>query len=208
MLIEASAAKEKIERIEGALIDAHKAKVDLWFEMIAEAPQYAKAMTPTTRAGWIHDHLCPEIEAAVVDIPGVFAHEALGFFALSIDSEILMRLKYVGQGAPSNVATDQQKLLARQEYDEAMLAALGTDPALGLPTFLTCGYTLGDGELGRLELRCDYKRKTLWSFDLYGGEAVSAPLEFPGMPQEALPALVKSNRTTEAEEGRDLAEEA
>jgi hypothetical protein len=208
MLIEAPAAKEKIERVEAILIDRHKVVVDRWFEMVAAVPQYAKAMKPTTRAGWIHDHLCPEVEAGVDGIADVLAHEALGFFALSIDNEILMRLKYVGQGAPSNVATDQQKLLARQEYDEAMLDSLGTDPALGLPTFLTCGYTLGDGELGRLEIRCDYKRKTLWSFDLYGGEAVSAPLEFPGMPQEALPALVKSNRETAAEEGQDLAEEA
>jgi hypothetical protein len=208
MLIQAPEAREKVERVEDALINAHKEKVALWFEMVTKAPQYAKPVTPTTRAGWIHDHLCPEVEAAVADIPGVFAHEALGFFALSIDNEILMRLKYVGQGAPSNVATDQQKLLARQEYDEAMLAALGADPALGLPTFLTCGYTLGDGELGRLEIRCDYKSNTLWSFDFYGGEAVSAPLHFHGMPEEALPALVKSNRKTGAEKGRDLAEEA
>ncbi len=208
MLIQAPTAKEKLDRVEAALIASHRTVVDRWFEMVSEVPQFAKAMKPTTRAGWIHDHLCPEVEAAVEDISKVSAHEALGFFALNIDDEILMRLKYVGQGAPSNVATDQQKLLARQEYDEVMLAALGSDPALGLPTFLTCGYTLGDGELGRLEIRCDYKRKTLWSFDLYGGEAVSAPLEFPGMPQEALPALVKSTRKTAAEKGQDLAEEA
>jgi hypothetical protein len=208
VLIQAPAAKEKVDRIEPMLVGSHKSTIDLWFEMVAEAPQYAKAMSATTRAGWIHDHLRPEVEAQIAEVPGVVAHEALGFFALTIDDEILMRLKYIGQGAPSNVATDQQKLLALQQYDEEMLAALGSDPALTPPTFLTCGYTLGDGELGRLEIRCEFKRKALWSFDLYGGEAVSAPLEFPGMPQEALPALVKSNRQAAAEKGQDLAEEA
>lgn len=208
MLIQAPQAKEKIERVKTALVDPHKTVVDRWFQMVEEVPQYTKAMKPSTRAGWIHDNLCPEVEAAIAEIPNVFAHEALGFFALSIDSEILMRLKYVGQGAPSNVSTDQQKLLARQEYDEEMMTALGTDPALNPPTFLTCGYTLGDGELGRLEIRCEYKRKTLWSFDLFGGEAMSAPLEFSGMAQEALPARVKSNRKTAAEKGQDLAAEA
>lgn len=208
MLIQAPAAKERINRIESILVDSHKTVVDRWFQMVTEAPQYAKALTPTTRAGWIHDHLCPEVEARIEDIDGVRPNDALGFFALTIGDEILMRLKYVGQGAPSNVATDQQKFLARQEYDEAMLAALGTGPGMTPPTFLTCGYTLGDGELGRLEIRCDYKRKTLWSFDLFGGEAVSAPIEFPSMPQEPLPARIKSNRTKAAEEGHDLAEEA
>jgi len=208
MLIQAPAAKEKIKRLEAALVDPHKAVIKRWFEMVAEVPQYTKSMKPSTRAGWIHDHLCPEVEAALEGIPGVFAHEALGFFAVSIDNEILMRLKYIGQGTPSNVATEQQKLLARQEYDEEMLAALGTDPALNPPTFLTCGYTLGEGELGRLEIRCEYKGKTLWSFDLFGGEAMSAPLEFPGTAQEALPARVKSTRKTAAEKGQDLAAEA
>lgn len=208
MLIQAPQAKERIERVEAALIDPHKTVVDRWFGMVAEVPQYTKAMKSAARAMWIHDNLCPEVEAAVDDIPDVFAHEALGFFALSIDNEILMRLKYIGQGAPSNVSTEQQKLLARQEYDEEMMTALGTDPALNPPTFLTCGYTIGDGELGRLEIRCEYKRKTLWSFDLFGGEAMSAPLEFPGMAQEALPARVKSTRKTAAEKGQDLAKEA
>ncbi len=208
MLIQAPEAKETIERIEGVLIESHKTIIDRWFEMVAEVPQYTKGIGASTRAGWIHDHLCPEVEAGVEGIPDVFAHEALGFFALSIDSEILMRLKYVGQGAPSNVATEQQKLLARQQYDEEMVAALGTAPALNPPTLLTCGYTLGDGELGRLEIRCEYKKKTQWSFDLYGGEAMSAPIEFPGTTQEALPARVQSTRKTAAEKGQDLAEEA
>jgi hypothetical protein len=208
VLIQPPAAKEKIDRIELILVDSHKKIIDLWFEMVRDVPQYVKGMKPATRAGWIHDHLCPEVEAHVSDIPGVYAHDALGFFALTIDDEILMRLKYIGQGAPSNVATDQQKLLAVQKYDEDMLAALGSDAALMPPTLLTCGYTLGDGELGRLEIRCEYNHKTIWSFDIYGGEAVSAPLEFPNMPQEALPAVVKSNRKTVAQEGQDLAEEA
>jgi hypothetical protein len=208
MIIGAQAAKGKIEPFESVLIDPLKSAVALWFDMVSNATKYAHPLKPTTRACFIHDHSCPEIDAGVADFSNVFPNQALGFFALRVDSDILMRLKYIGQGAPSNVATAQQKLLAQQQYDEAMLAALGADPALAPPTFLTCGYTLGDGKLGRVEIRCECKGKQMWSFDIYGGDAASIPLEFPGTADQALPAVVKSNRKTAAEKGQELAEEA
>jgi hypothetical protein len=204
MLASAETAKTKLERIEPVLISAGETATTNWFTLVTDHPEFARSLTTRTRANFIHDHMCPEIERGVEELPGVTPTEALGFFALNIDSEILLRPKYVGHGVPHNVATTQQKLLARQEYDESMLDALGFGPM----SFLTCGYTLGDGELGRMEIRCDCKGLQSWSYDIYGGTAMSAATAFPGMEDEARPAAVKSTRKVAAEKEQGLVKEA
>jgi hypothetical protein len=208
MLIDAGAAREKIKAIEPVLINAHEVGAERWFELVTEQPHLARSLSTTTRAGFLHDHICPEVETGVADFDGIYPTEALGFFGVRIDSEILLRLKYVGQGMPSNVATTQQKLLARQKYDDGMREALGLDPAMAPPTLLTCGYTLGDGEISHIEIRCDCKGKQPWSFEIYGGEAAAEPLQFTGTQDMSLPAAVTSSRDKAAEKGPGLAEEA
>lgn len=208
MLIDLGAARTELEPIEGILIASYETAAMRWRELVTEQPHLALPLGATARAMFIHDHVCPEIERGVEEVPHVQATDALGFFALSIGEGILLRPKYVGQGAPSNVGTTQQRLLAKQEYDEEMIQALGRDPAFAPPTLLTCGYTLDEGELGRIEIRCDFMGKQIWKFDIFGGEAESETLAFPGMEDEARPAVVKSTRKTAAEKGQGLVEEA
>lgn len=194
MLIELDAASAQIEPLKGILIEAHEAAAAKWEELVTEQAHLAYALDATTRANFIHNHLCAEAEGRVGGIPGVVATDALGFFALWINGEILMRHKFVGQGAPSNVSTTQQKLLASQQFDEEMMFTLTGDRAFQPPTFLTCGYTLDGVKVSRIEIRMDCKAQLPWSFDIYGGDEMAEPLVLPGMKDESKPAIVKSTR--------------
>lgn len=125
--------------------------------------------------------------------------DRLGFFAVRIGSYILLRFKYVGNdGGPHNVATRQQRLLARQTYDEEMALALNGDVSLAPPTLLTCGYTLTDrAEVDRIEIRRDCDGHLPWMYDIYGGGVVNEPIFIDGMADEAKPATVTSSGETQ-----------
>jgi hypothetical protein len=125
--------------------------------------------------------------------------DCLGFFALRIGHDILLRFKFVGDGHPHNVATTQQKHLARQQYTEDMTLALNGSTALTPPTLLTCGYTLEDGDIGRIEIRRDCKGQLPWMYDIYGGDRVVRPTQFDGMKDVTKPATIR--KTTEPKEG-------
>lgn len=205
MLIELQAAKAQIDPIEPILIAGGKTATARWFELVSDRPDLARSLTPRTRANFIHDHYCTEIDAGVADLSNVRATDAGGFFTLLVGSEILLRPKYLGQGVPSNVATGVQKELARQEFNEDLLEALGLS---GPPTLLTSGYTLGDGELGHIEIRRECKGTQPWKYEIYGGEATAEPLTFTGLGDETKPARIKSTRKETAEKGQELAGEA
>jgi hypothetical protein len=205
MLIELGAARDQIEPLKRILIEAHEAAAAMWEKLVTEQPEIARVLDATTRANLIHNHLCAEITRRVGGIPNVKATDALDFFALLIGQDILLRHKYVGQGAPSNVRTTQQKRLARQQFDEATMYVLTGDKAFQPPTLLTCGYTLDGVEIDRVEIRMDCVGKLPWSFDIYGGEAVAEPLILTGMQDDSKPATVKSSRKTATEKGDERA---
>ena len=71
-----------------------------------------------------------------------------GFFVLVIDDGLLVRPKFCGRGAPSNVQTDTQKLLSYQQYSPELMEALSFDGVLEPPTLVTLGYTLDGQESG------------------------------------------------------------
>ncbi|MCP9491528.1 MAG: hypothetical protein MSC31_16885 [Solirubrobacteraceae bacterium MAG38_C4-C5] len=194
-MIELEDVKGRLADMETVLTEAHVAAAAVWETLLTEHPAIALPFDTTTRANIIHDHLCAELGWRLADTPGVELTDCLGFTGLKVGQDILLRFKFVGHGAPSNVATEQQKLLARQEYSEDMTLVLTGDPALKPPTLLTCGHTLDGAKVGRIEIRRDCKGHRPWMYDIYGGTRVVAPIAFPGMQDAAKPATVR--KTTE-----------
>lgn len=191
-VIELMAAQQAIKPIEPALTDGLTMAAGRWETLLNERPELAHPLDATTRANFIHDHACSEVEQRIADVEGVQVADGLGFFALYVGTEILLRLKFVGYGAPRNYPTGQQKLLARQSFTEDMLMAL--DGIEAPPTLLTCGYTLEGVAIGRIEVRRDCEGHPTWSYDIYGGEAIIEPLVIPGMADTTKPAIVTSGR--------------
>lgn len=190
-MIDLEDAQESLAAITQPLIDAHTEAVDAWSRFVQEKPELAKPCDATTRANFIHNHVCEQIDRRVADLPGVEVTDRLGFFGVKVGANVFVRFKYIGQGAPSNVATTQQKLLARQEFTEEMTLALTGDPALDPPTLLTCGYTLDGEKVGRIAIRRDCKGHLPWTYDIFGGDTVNKPMVFDGMKDTAKPATIR-----------------
>lgn len=196
LVIELHRARERIKPLEALLSASHEAAAKIWRETLTERPKFALPLDKTTRANILHNHLEAEVARRVEPLTNVAVADGLGFFALRIDEYILIRLKYVGcDGAPHNVATTQQRLLARQTYDEDMVMALNGDLTMAPPTLLTCGYTLTDEhELGRIEIRRDCKGHLPWRYEIYGGSAIVEPIFIDGMADDTKPAVITSER--------------
>lgn len=203
-MLEAEDARTRLGDIHQTLIDAHVAAVGAWERFLKERPDLARPCDATTRANFIHNHVCLEIGQRVDGMPNVELTDCLDFMALKVGHDILLRFKFVGQGTPSNVATVQQKLLARQTFSEDMTLRLTGDPALVPPTLLTCGYTLDGEKVGRIEIRRDCKGHLPWMYDIYGGETVVRPVVFEGMEDTAKPATIR--KTTERERDANASE--
>lgn len=183
-------ARAALSTLEPSLIRVHQTAIAKWSTLCSEHPDLGTPCDSTTRANFIHDHVEFEITREVEHHSGVVIADGLGFTALRIDPSILLRFKYVGQGAPSNVSTTQQRLLAKQTFSDEMMFALDGDSALTPPTMLTCGYTLDDGALGRIEIRRDCKGHLPWHYDIYGGVATIQPLVLDGLADTTKPARI------------------
>jgi hypothetical protein len=204
MLIALDDARERIKPIESMLIDAFETATRMWARLVREQPDMALPLDSTARAKFIACHACHALEPSVASMPGVEVNDQLGFFALRLPPDVLLRLKYVGNtdGAPHNYPTRQQVLLSRQTYDENMLMALGGDDAFTAPTLLTCGYTLDELDIGRIEIRCDCAGRLSWAYDIFGGDALMEPLTFPDVPRDPKPARVASSRRVQRKDDR------
>jgi hypothetical protein len=196
-MIELAEVQDRIKSraLDEPLIDAHRAAAAHWKYMVEERPELVLPLDATARANFIQPHICHEIAKRVDGIiDGVKSTDALGFFAVRVDDDMLLRFKYVGLGRPSNVQTEQQKLLAQQSYTAEMVMALTGDPSFIPPTVLTVGYTLDGPDIARIEVRRDCRGHLPWSFDIYGGAAVIEPIVMPGLDDMAKPATVTSTR--------------
>lgn len=194
-MVEMDDARARLSALEPLLRDAHTAAVANWAKFLEEKPELARPFDATARANFIHCHIAAEVERLVDDVSGVTVADGLGFFGLWVDGRILLRFKFVGHGQPHNVATTQQKLLARQTYTEDMMLTLAGDSAFDPPTLLTCGYTLDGDQVGRIEIRRDCVGHLPWHYDIYGGEAVVQPIVMDGLADTARPAKVTSTKT-------------
>ena len=209
-MVELDHTQSRIEPYKPMLVEAHQAAVDVWAKLLKELPEAVHPFDDTARANLIHPHIRYEVARRIEGSPDVAVNDKLKFFALMIGDDILLRFKYVGHGMPRNYGTTRQKELASQRFTSKMTADLLGDASLQPPTMLTCGHTLDGDKLGRLEIRRDCKGHLPWSFDIFGGDAVNAPLVIPTLEDETRPARVKSAQEQEqaAEKGQRLVEEA
>jgi hypothetical protein len=204
-MIELIAARTAIEPVEDILVEGMLAGGTNWKTLLDERPDLAAPLNARTRANFIHNHGCTVISQRAETVDGVRIADGLGFFAMLVGDEILLRVKFVGYGAPSNVSTEQQRRLARQTFTPEMMGTL--DGIAAPPTLLTCGYTLEGADINRIEIRRECVGHQPWSYDIYGGEAVSEPLIIPGLADTTKPAIVTSTRR-EAVDGRAHAKQA
>jgi hypothetical protein len=199
-MIDLPEAKGRLESLEPEFIAAHQEALVGYVERMTIDPGWFLAFDMTTRANILNNQVCARIEQRAASWAGVEVNDRLRFFALLIEPDILLRFKYVGHGVPHNVPTEQQKLLARQTYDEPMMLALAGDADAAPPTMLTCGYTIDGDEIGRVEIRYDCKGHQPWSYDIYGGTALSAPQMLPGMEDTTKPAKITRKIAAEGED--------
>jgi hypothetical protein len=192
MMITLPDAKALIAPAERDLVGCHQTAVKRWTDFLTQMPDLSGPLTSTTRANFISNHVCSEILRCFDASDDIQVVDGLGFLMLLFPGAVLLRFKFVGQGAPSNVATRQQKNLARQSFTAEMLQAVGCSDELTPPTTLTCGYTLADDQLGRVEIRRDCKGHKPWFYDIYGGETVAEPLPLDGLADDTKPARVAS----------------
>jgi len=166
----------------------------------------ASPLDETARANNIHCWWRSGVRQALQGQPGIREISALQFFAVAVDSNPVVRFKCVSLGEPSNVRTGQQKDLSRQEYDDDLMEALTLEGIPSPPTTLTCGYSLNlAAELTSIEIRCDYRRRALWRWQLWGdtseGEITELiPLPGTSEPQPARVSSKKTGRTSESAE--------
>lgn len=180
--------------------------VATWHRFVQQDPDMAAPIDATTRAGMIHNWAAREVRTALVDHPVAREVDALGFFAVAFGTNPLVRFKFLNGGRPSNVATDQQKGLKKQRYDEDAMTALVADGIPQPPTLLTCGYRLDpSAELTRVEIRCDYGSLCLWSWTIWGDEGDAGSFETIPLPlgPDPVPAVVRSAKRAQERDVED-----
>ena len=201
-MIELPDARESLEGFHPIFIEGYQVAWANWrrFMSLEGNTDLAAPLSSTSRANFIHDHVCIEFEKRIAGLEGVESTtKALDFYALRIGNGILLRFKYTPNGAPRNVRTERQKRLARQTFTSDEITALTGGAALIKPTLLTVGYTVDGDEISRIEIRRDCKNHLPWSYDIFGGDAVMEPLVLDGLADETKPAVVASARKKAAE---------
>ncbi len=192
-VIDLPAARTRLEPLEPALIKAAQTGTKTWFDLMSEHPGIARPLDTTTRANIIQNHAVDDLALSVEEIAGASLITE-GRRTLLKYGEILLRFKFVGHGVPRNVNTTIQQKLARQQFDDGILPALGVTEEMADPTILSCGYTLGDKVLGRVEIRRDCKYHPTWSFAIYGdGASIENPV-IEGLPLDVKPASITSTK--------------
>lgn len=182
---------------ESMIINPHRTATAAWRRWAGLMPDEVSALNPTSRANVIHDWIERQVREVIPDLDGVVDVSSLGFFAVSTHPDLLLRFKFVGNGGPANIATDQQRALAKQMYDDEMMALLTLDGLTEPPTLLTCGYTLDyEMEISRLTIQCDYDKVTLWRYCVLGNAGGETGFEvqplLPGSDPE--PARIISKK--------------
>jgi hypothetical protein len=185
---------------EQVLVDAHVKAVQRWQRFMRKLPKMAIPMDATARAGMIHCWIKDEVRRTIEGESRIREVTSLGFFAIAVDANPLVRFKYLAAGLPRNVQTEQQEKLSKQLYKEEALEAMQMEGIPGPPTLLTCGYKLTPvGELRKVEVRCDSRSEFHYSWPIYGPEAdageVIEPIRLTEVPAPT-PAAVRSKRKT------------
>lgn len=204
-MLNMDAAQQRLTPHADALfVEPYKSAVDTWHEFVRESPTKAAPLDESTRANMIHNWVTDQVRVALQDQDLAREVSVLGFFAVALGADILVRYKLVNAGRPSNVRTVQQQNIEKQRYDEDAMGMLEGEGFVAPPTILTCGYRLDfAAQLTRVELRFDYAAGESWSWPLWAAEDIEVvateQTAFPNMP-EAQPAVVRSTKRDAAGE--------
>jgi hypothetical protein len=188
-----------LEPLHPILTAAHLGAAKRFREMAEQFPDTVVALNERERANFFHGQIRSLVSIGVEPLEGAEV-TAWDVDTVAVGSNLLVRFKFLGNGEPANVPTEQQKLLARQQYKQETLDLLALSGITEPPTTVTCGYTLNGMEIGRVLIQRDCKGHDRWSYDIYGGATVNEPLLLPGV-EEAKPAVVRSRK-----KGQDLGE--
>lgn len=202
-MIELPAAKALLDPLAKRLVDAHTDAVAAWAQLLENFSAFALPLDATTQKNVLHNHIWSGICRAFDEDPAARPNDKMSVKGLLIPGQIFLRFKYVGHGEPHNVATVQQAHIARQEYSDEMFDALVGDSTLGLPTFLTCGYTLDGPNIGRIEIRRDCKGHPPWAYDIHGGEGIVESRPFQGQEDDGKPTRVTKKIAAQGGEAAD-----
>ena len=202
-MIELPAAKALIDPFAQRLTDIHEAAVASWATLLKDFPAFAMPLDATTRWRAIHNHVWSGICRDFDTDPDARPNDKTGVQGVVIAGQIFLRFKYVGHGEPRSYPTTQQTHMTRQHYSDKMFDALVDDPSLGLPTILTCGYTLDGPKLGRVEIRRDCEGHLPWFYDIYGGTTIVMPQSLPGQQDDTKPARVTKRTAAQGEDAAD-----
>jgi hypothetical protein len=188
---------DRIAPISDDIVTGYLTSWRSWLTEVKERPHFTRPLGPTERANVVHAHACQEVELLVAK-RGYAFNTALGFKALAVGTDLLVRFKYQRGGAsPANVRTDQQISLGRQEFTEDMMATLALEGFTRPPEFVTAGYILNlpETDISRVVIRRDCLGYQPLQFDLYSTEALTfaEPLTLPNI-EEPVPAPIRSTR--------------
>lgn len=185
-MISASHAQALLGPHDGALIQVILEPWSRWRRLGHEQPLFALPLGESERAQILHAHMRFEAKQVFDSVPGVTATDALEFFALIFQPNVLLRFKYV-EGGPQNAQTEQQKHLHRQEYTAEMMGALALDGLENPPTLLTLGYRLSAdaSSVSEIVVRRDLKFHPTWEYTIYGASAgqMAEPQTLPVGPK-------------------------
>jgi hypothetical protein len=179
------------------------AAVTTWQRFVEAQPDLASPLDETARANVIHCWWRHEVRRSLTRRADVREVRGLGYFAVAVGTNLLVRFKSVSSGVPANVATEQQKRLAYHRYDTDAMAALELDGITEPPTALTCGYSVDAATvLQSVEIRCDHGNQNLWRWMIWGAAAAGGgsveQLPLPGTDGPK-PARILSARKKEAD---------
>jgi hypothetical protein len=185
---------DQLRPITPVLVDAHMGAAARLQALHNWNPALVAAMNPTERANFFHAQIRDLVSVGVEPIEGVQVTK-WNVFSLAVGTDLLVRFKYLGNGKPANVATEQQVLLSRQSYTAETLDVLAQAGILRPPTTVTCGYTLNGLDLAQVLVRRDHAACEPWVYSVHPHVAVTEPLVLPGVEQPK-PARVRSKRAT------------
>jgi hypothetical protein len=171
-------------------VEAHDYAMESIRDGLTRSPRMFKDFKDGTLKGMVHDLITAEINRTVGGFdwstggPWIFVHP--------IQGRALIRFKWLSPDdlSPRSYPTEQQELLARQEYTEPLWTQLQFHGFPAPPTLLTCGYTDDlqdfDNPL-RVIIVCRSPELRFWYEirEAGEGEIGGAVVSFPNMPPTA-----------------------
>jgi hypothetical protein len=115
------------------IVDAHKGGFKRYADVADEFPAVVAAFNQRERANFLHSQIRQLVEVGVESRDDAQV-TSWDIDTLAVGVNLLVRFKYLGNGAPANnKSTEQQKLLDRQMYTEETMALLARAGIMDAP---------------------------------------------------------------------------